>query len=262
MLLALDIGNSGISIGFFSLDSDVPRMAARARICTDLRRSIDEYRLLLRDLMRMYDVDPAQINAAAISSVVPSLTPTLSEAVRSFTDRAPLVIGPGVHTGLNIRIDHQVQIGADIVANTVAAVSRVPVPAVIVDLGTVTTIAVVDAQSSLIGAILCPGVRTSMEAMAQSAAQLNPQDLTRPEMLIGKNTADSINSGVVNGHIIMIDGFVREIRQSIPKDGEILSLIATGGLAERIIPHCRNKFTIIPSLTLLGIAEIYRRNAK
>ena len=260
MLLALDIGNSGISVGWFTMDADTPQLQARARICTDVRRSADEYILILRDLMRLHNVQYEDIDCGAISSVVPLLTNTLSEAVRHFTGHAPLVIGPGIRTGLNIRIDHQVQIGSDIVANTVAAVARAPVPAVIVDLGTVTTIAVADAQSSLIGAILCPGVRTSMEAMAQSTAQLNVQNLHRPDSLIGKNTSDSVNSGVVNGHIIMIDGFIREIRQSILRDGEKLSLIATGGLAEYVIPYCRNKFTVIPSLTLYGIAEIYYKN--
>ncbi len=262
MLLALDIGNSGISIGFFTFDSVSrnPVLATQCRIATDTRRSSSEYVLLLSQIMALHKIDPEQIDCSAISSVVRQLTVTLSEATVFFTHKQPLVIGPGVRTGLNIRIDDQSQIGSDLVADTVAALSMVSAPAVIADLGTVTAISVVDSNASLVGAILCPGIMTSMESMAQHASQLTVADLAKPTELIGKNTADSINSGVINGHILMIDGFVREIRALLQKDDRKLSLVATGGLADRVIPYCRNRFTLVPSLTLLGIAEIYYRN--
>ena len=262
MLLALDIGNSGISIGFFSFDniSNSPELIAQTRISTDTRRSSAEYVLLLNQVMEMHDIDCTSIEYAAISSVVRPLTLSLAEAAEYFTHKHPLIVGPGIRTGLNIRIDDQSQIGSDIVANTVATLSRFTAPAAIVDLGTVTTIAVADANSTLIGAILCPGVMTSMEAMAQTASQLTTSDLLRPSDLIGRNTADSINSGVINGHILMIDGFIREIRALHQTEDKKLTLVATGGLADRVIPYCRNKFSLIPHLTLLGIADIFRRN--
>ena len=258
--MALDVGNSGIGVGFFERRDNGFALTARSRFSTETRRTPDEHILILRELMQLYGIDLRSVTECAVSCVVPELAHTVSLAGEYFTGCAPLWIGPGIHTGLNIRIDNHVQIGSDIVADTVAAVATTKAPAAIVDVGTVTAIAVADGASSLIGAILCPGLRTSMESMARSAALLNSADLARPSSLIGRNTADSVNSGVVNGHILMIDGFIREIRQTIPKDGEKLSLIATGGLADRVIPFCRNQFTLVPELTLLGIAEIYRRN--
>ncbi len=260
MLMTLDIGNSGISVGFFERRGEAYSLTAHSRFSTDSRRTTDEHILILSQLMCLHGIDPQSVTECAVSCVVPELAHTIALAGAHFTGHTPLWIGPGIRTGLNIRIENQVQIGADIVANTVAAAAMTKAPAAIVDVGTVTTIAVVDGTCSLIGAILCPGLRTSMEAMSQSAALLNPSDLAKPSSLIGRNTTDSVNSGVVNGHIFMIDGFIREIRQTIPKDGEKLSLIATGGLADRVIPYCRNQFTLVPELTLLGIAEIYRRN--
>lgn len=261
MLLALDIGNSGISVGVFAIVDDALLLRMTARIASDLRRTCDEYIISLRNLLQLHQIDDADIDASAISSVVPELTAVVAAAAQFFSKKYPLVIGPGVRTGLNIRIDQQTQLGADIVANTVAALSRVPAPAVIVDLGTATTLAVVDASSVLAGAIICPGLRVSLDALAESASLLAGSDLKRPLSIIGKNTHDSVNSGVLNGHIIMIDGFVRELRQMLCTDKDTkLSLVASGGLAEYVIPHCRNRFTVIPALTLWGVAEIYLRN--
>lgn len=263
MLLVFDIGNSGVSFGIFDIGGTTPECIMKSRVTSDVRRTRDEYYVWIREILHMYRVDVADIDATAISSVVPTMTNKITDVAKLFTAKKPLIIGPGVHTGLNIRIDVHTQIGADIVANMVAALTRFPAPAVVVDFGTVTTLAVADTNSILIGAIICPGLRTSLDAIVNSASLLYESDFTRPSTLIGKNTADSINSGVINGHVLMIDGFIRDLRQQLCTPPETkLSLIATGGLAEYVTPYCRNKFTVIPALTLDGIAEIYRRNHK
>jgi len=153
-------------------------------------------------------------------------------------------------------------LGADIVSNAVAALGLVPAPAVIVDMGTATTISLVDQSATLVGTVICPGLQISMKALASEASLLVSSDLSHPEKIIGKNTHDAVNSGVINGHALMIDGFVRELRQSFNNTDGKLSLIATGGLADAVIPYCRNKFMLVPELTLLGVAEIFRRNGK
>lgn len=261
MLIAFDIGNSGISVGIFSVSENTPMLRLKARLASDVRRTSDEYIIQIRGILLLHQVNPAEISASAISSVVPELTATIAAAAQFFSGRPPLVLGPGVRTGLNIRIDQQTQLGSDIVANAVAALVRTTAPAVIADFGTATTLAVIDMDASLTGAIICPGVRVSMDALAHSASLLGGVDLERPASIVGKNTHDSVTSGVIYGHILMIDGFIRELRHSLCTNPNVkLSLIATGGLADRIVPYCRNRFTCVEALTLHGIAEIYMRN--
>jgi len=261
MLLAFDIGNSNISVGVFTILNNKPELKFSFRLSSDIKRSCDEYIMSISGLLSLNRIEKEDIDASAISSVVPALTGVIIEAASYFSTSKPLVIGPGVRTGLNIRIDHQTQLGSDIVANTVAALNFAPAPAVIADLGTATTFAVIDHSSALSGAIICPGLRVSMDALAHSASLLMDSDLNHPASIVGKNTRDSVNSGIINGHIIMVDGFVRELRHTLCGDTDKkISLIATGGLAEYVIPFCRNKFTLIPNLTLVGIAEIYVRN--
>ena len=261
MLLAFDIGNTNISVGVFAKPKNEPELVLSFRLSSDLKRSCDEYIMSINGILNLNRVSKDDITASAVSSVVPALTGVIAEVASYFSSNKPLIIGPGVRTGLNIRIDNQTQLGSDIVANTVAALSRVPAPAVIVDFGTATTFAVVDSSSALSGAIICPGLRISMDALAHSASLLMDSDLNQPASIIGKNTRDSVNSGIINGHIIMVDGFIRELRQTLCQDSDLkISLIATGGMAEYVIPFCRNKFTFIPTLTLMGVAEIFMRN--
>lgn len=261
MLLAFDIGNSGISAGVFSLDGAEPALLCKVRLSSDIRRTRDEYIIQLCSALHLHSIDPRSIRAAAISSVVPELTAVIADAAAYFSGSTPLIIGPGVKTGLNIRIDHQAQLGADIVSNTVAALSQMPAPLVVADLGTATTLSVVTADRTLSGTIICPGLFISRDALAHAASQLGGSDLCRPDELVGKNTRDSVNSGLINGHILMLDGFIRELRaQLCAETNAKLSLAATGGLAEYVIPFCRNKFTLFPALTLRGVAEIYQKN--
>ncbi len=261
MILAFDIGNSSVCFGVADISGERTELLMRSKIAAAPVRSTDEYILLIRDVLQLHSIDKAQIDAVAVSSVVPALTAPITAAAAYFTDSRPLIVGPGVRTGLSIRVDSQTQLGTDIVSNAVAALSHTAPPAVIVDMGTATTITAVDDSATMIGTIICPGLRVSMQALSSSASLIAGSDFQRPPALIGKNTHDSVNSGVINGHVLMIDGFIRELRQILaPDTAAKLSLIATGGLAELVVPYCRNKFTVIPDLTLLGVAEIFRRN--
>ena len=261
MLLALDIGNTSISVGLFRMDTGSTQLLHVFNLSSDANRTADEYTVLLINLLRFHEITPDMIHASAMSSVVPALTSVIADTAKFLSGKSPLILGPGVKTGLNIRIDQQTQLGPDLVANTVAALNRMPAPLVAVDFGTATTFSVVDPTGALTGSIICPGLRVSMEALTNSASLLVESELSRPEKFVGKNTHDSVNSGVLNGHILMVDGFIRELRHTLCADSTCrLSLVATGGFSDYVLPYCRNKFTCIPHLTLHGIAEIYLRN--
>ncbi len=284
MLLALDIGNSSISVGVFDLNKcqtcdKVPedhlvhgfKISAKGW-------SADEYALQLCNLLKIKNIHPSArsrffredssdgitVNHAVIASVVPSATEVLAKAAELLTGEAPFIIRAGVKTGFGIHIKSPEQLGADIVANTAYAVDTAATPIVILDVGTATTLTVVDSQKNLLGTIIMPGLKVSLQALSGSAALLSDIPLTVSDVLIGRDSSESVRSGVVNGHCIMVDGLLRSIREQIDSSGahEKLSLVATGGLAHIILPHLRNKFTYVESLTLLGEAKIYLLNHK
>ena len=206
--------------------------------------------------------DGAIVDHAAVASVVPELTDTLVRAAELLTGNKPFVVSSGIRTGLGIRINSPQQLGADIVANAAFAVDTAKAPLVILDVGTATTITVVDPDKNILGTIIMPGLRVSLAALSGSAAQLNDVALTFPRELIGRDSAESVQSGVLCGHVLMIDGFLRNIREQYPDltASDKLSLLSTGGLAEYIVPHLRNKFDNHPSMTLHGIAKLYMLN--
>jgi len=261
MLLGFDIGNTTISLGVFQIENNKPNILFSACIASHPRRTSDEYCILVNNILLLHNVSVADIHAAAISAVVPELLKPIHDTAKFFSHNEPFIVGPGIRTALNIRIDQQSQLGADIVCNAVAALQLIHSPAVIADFGTATTFTVIESNSVLSGTIICPGLRISQTALSDSASLLVSSELTRPKELIGKNTRDSIDSGLINGHILMTDGFIRELRQTLISGSENkLSLIATGGFSGFIAPHCRNKFQIVPDLTLKGLAEIYVKN--
>ena len=263
MLLALDIGNSSISVGIFDLSEiDSPKLAASFKISVK-SYSADEYMLLIRDfIFRSFDDELPIIDCSVISSVVPDLTDILAEAAHKISNSKPLIIDQGIRTGFGIRIKNPEQLGADIVCNTAAALHISEPPFAILDMGTATTITFVDSSSDLIGTIIVPGLKVSMTALTDSAALLSSASMDYNDELIGRDTQSAIRSGIINGNVYMIDGFIRNIREKLLKNGEKLNLISTGGLAERIIPHTRNKFMYSEHLTLLGMAYIYLKNRK
>lgn len=283
MLLAIDIGNSSVSFGVFAVSSINPagfdmihsfKIAARAM-------TADEYALLICDFLKINHICPSPasmysnyfctgadydlfVDAAAIASVVPSLTEELCKAAELITGKKPFVVEAGIKTGLNIRINNPTQLGADIVANAAYATAVAELPLVVLDVGTATTLTVVDTDRNILGTVIMPGLAVSLAALAGAAAQLNDIALAAPGVLIGKDSVESVQSGVVNGHAIMIDGFIRNIREQYPEltTDRKLSLISTGGLSGVVLPHMRNKFIDYPTLTLSGIAYLFSQNHK
>lgn len=259
MLLSIDIGNSMIK---FAVYSQPPlEKIAGFQIASSSIRSADEYRLHIGQFLSSFQLTD-QINASVIASVVPSLTTPIYQAANQISGRKPFMVGAGTHTGFKINIDVHSQLGADIVANVAAARLICTPPFIIIDMGTATTLTAVDRSGDIIGAIIHPGLKISLDVLTDSAALLNDVSLTRPSVLIGQNSITSMQSGIINGHIFMIDGFIRQLRETLCNDTETLSLIATGGHAETVIPHCRNKIEIDADLTVRGAAVLYYANRK
>ncbi len=263
MLLALDIGNSSICAGVFSPDSEV---TSRLPICkfkiSSKFMTADEYEIAIYHFLEFYKISLQEIDSAVIASVVPALTDILATAVKTLCGKPPFIIGQGTRTGFGIKIRNPEQLGADIVANTTAALAMCKPPFVVLDMGTATTLTVVDANRDILGIIIMPGLKISMNALSLSAAQLNDVRLERPDELIGRDTSSSIRSGVINGQIFAIDGFVRNVREQLKtkENAQSLGLIATGGLANSVIPYLRNKFLYEETLTLQGEVLLFRKN--
>ena len=273
MLLALDIGNSSISAGVFSLNSDSNShtLICKFKISAKFMTS-DEYMIAIHNFLHLYgihsqiDISETKqtIDCAVIASVVPALTDILAKAVVQLCGKPPFIIGQGTRTGFGIKIKNPEQLGADIVSNTTAALAVCDPPLIVLDMGTATTLTVVDSNRDILGIIIMPGLKISMSALSLSAAQLNDVRLERPDEWIGRDTSSSIRSGVINGQILAIDGFVRNVREQlkIKENNQTLSLIATGGLANYVIPYTRNKFLYDETLTLSGEVFLFRKNAR
>lgn len=264
MLLAIDIGNSSVSVGVFNIaDNTLPKLIADFKI-TSRDSSSDEYTIILKDFLSRVIDDISLIKHSVISSVVPSLTDKFSRAAENISNNRPFIIASGIRTCFGIRIKNPEQLGTDIVSNIAAAVNLYKPPLVVLDMGTATTITVVDENKTILGTIITSGVKISLEALYNSAAQLNDIVLDEKLELIGKDTKTSISSGIINGNALMIDGFLRNIRDelNIKDRGLKLKLIATGGLSELILPHLRNKFEFDKNLTLKGLAYLYCLNRK
>ena len=257
MLLAVDIGNSSIKFGVFDIN-DLSGIKYRFSISSSTSRTADKYELLIRQFLLINN--SPKINHCVISSVAPSITHSVYNAASKISSKMPFFIGSGTRTGFKIRIDDPCELGADMVSNAAAALNITNGPIVIADLGTATTLTAINRNNELIGSIIIPGAGLSMNALSDTAELLNKVSFKRPDKLIGTNSADSITSGVINGNIFMIDGFVRNLREQLCDEDIKLSLIATGGYCNTIIPHCRNKFKIIDDLTLIGAALLYIKN--
>jgi type III pantothenate kinase len=256
MVFTADLGNSSIALAVFNRDGS---LVFRSNLSTDRAKCEDEYLILLQNIFALYGVEPSA-QGAIISSVVPQLTHSFSSAVSRLLGCKPLVVGPGIKTGLDIKIDQHSQLGSDLVANTVGAMAVHTPPFVIVDMGTATTITAVNPKSELCGVIILPGVRVALDALSANAAELPYISLDSPRALLGTNTIDAMNSGIVYGSACMIDGLVDRLSEEFHAAG--MTIIATGGLASTIIPYCRHKMIHAPNLVLEGLFQIYKKNQK
>ncbi len=256
MLLAVDIGNSNITLGVYREDE----LLFVSRLATDHSKTEDQYAIELRDILSLYGVTPRDFDGAIISSVVPNLTSAVKNAVRRLSGVDSMVLGPGLKTGLNIKIDNPAQLGADLAAGAVAALERYPMPCIVFDLGTANTISVLDKSGAFLGGVICPGVGISADALAQKTAQLQHISIEAPESVIGQNTIDCMQSGLVFGAAATLDGLTDRILAEMGT--EQATLVATGGIAKLIVPHCRHKILCSDNLLLEGLKIIYRKNRK
>lgn len=255
MILAIDIGNSNVVIGGFEND----KIEFTARIATDVTRTEEQYAVEIFQILHLYGYSAENMEGSIISSVVPQLTTVLKTALRKIIGKKPLVVGPGLKTGLNIKLDNPASLGADRVADTVAAINNYPLPLLVIDMGTATTMSVTNEKEEFIGGVIMPGLYLSLEALSSKASLLPHIDLIEPKSVIGKNTTDAMNSGMIYGTAATIDGMIDRIEQEL---GQKPTVIATGGLSKKIVPHCKHDIISDPNLLLKGLRILYYKNQK
>lgn len=255
MILAVDIGNTNIVLGCIEDD----RILFEARMATDLIKTSDQYCAELKSILGLFDAEIARIEGSIVSSVVPPVLNSFRTAIRKLTGRDCLVVGPGIRTGLNIRMDNPAEVGSDLIVAAVAGIARYGMPLLLVDMGTATTITAVDRSGAFVGGCICPGVKISMEALTGRTAQLPGIALDEPKRAIGKNTRDCMQSGIMFGAAAMLDGLLDRMEQEL--GGEV-NVVATGGIARFVVPLCRRKIVLDRGLMLEGLNLLYKRNVK
>lgn len=253
MILAIDIGNTNIVVGCI----DKERTYFIERLSTVRTKTELEYAIDLKTVLDIYHIKRTDIEGCIISSVVPQITNIAVKAAEKILKKEVMVIGPGLKTGLNIMLDNPSEMGADRVADAVAALSEYPVPFVTVDMGTATTFSVVDEKKRFIGGMIMPGVRVSLDALISRASLLSGVSIEEPKKLIGKNTLDCMKSGILYGNAAAVDGIIDRIEDEL---GQKVTVIATGGMAKKIVPHCKRKIILDEDLLLKGLLVIYEKN--
>lgn len=255
MLLAIDIGNTNLVIGCIKDD----KILFKARIATDRLRTSDQYGVEIKNMMEAYGVQLADIDDCIISSVVPPVFNSVRTGVIKILGKQPMVVGPGLKTGLNIHMDVPSQVGSDRIVIAVAALAEYSAPLILMDLGTATTIEVVEPDNVYLGGIIFPGVRVSLDALTSRTSQLPGISLDKPKQVIGKNTVDCMRSGMMYGTAAMLDGLVDRIEEEL---GHTSTIIATGGLAQFITPMCKHDIILEKNLLLKGLNILYKKNKR
>ena len=250
MIFAVDIGNTNIVIGGAERQG---KICFTERISTDHKATDFEYAVSFKSIFEIHNVSPHDIEGAIISSVVPFVTNTVKSAVKKIMGITPMVVGPGIKTGLSIKIDNPAQLGSDLVVGAVAGINEYPCPLAVIDMGTATTFSVIDRSKSYIGGMIMPGLKVSMEALTQ----LPKIGFEPPKKLIGSNTVECMKSGFLYGSASSIDGMLERIADEL---GEEPFAVATGGLASVVIPLCRKKIVRDDDLMLKGLMLIYSKN--
>lgn len=253
MVLAVDIGNSNIVIGCF----DHQNIRLLERMATNRHSTALEYAMLIKTVLELNQLEQHAFSGAIISSVVPAVTNMLRDAVRKLIGKDPLIVGPGLKTGLMILLDNPAQLGSDRVADAVAAVNSYPCPLIIIDMGTATTISVVDGNKNFIGGMIMPGLRISAEALTSRTSQLPQISLDPPKKAIGRNTVDCMRSGIVLGSASTIDGAISRIEEEL---GCQCTIVSTGGHAGIVTPFCKRFIIVDETLLLKGLRILYYKN--
>lgn len=254
MILVVDIGNTNIVLGIYQNRE----LAYHFRLSTTRQSTVDEYGVMIFNLFRMSDISVKDIEGVIISSVVPPLVNIFEEMCQKFLHKTPLVVGPGIKTGLNLRYENPREIGADRIVNAVAAVNQYKGPLVVVDFGTATTFDCIDDKGNYLGGAIVPGIGISTEALYQRASKLPRIELEKPKKVIGRNTVHAMQAGIIFGYAGQVDGIVERIK--LEMEAPDLKVVATGGLAELIASETRCIQEINSMLTLEGLRLIYERN--
>ena len=255
MILTVDIGNSNIVMGCVEGE----QILFEARLRTDATKTSDEYCIDLKMLLEVYDVDPQQVEGAIIASVVPQVLNSVQTALKKLTGKTALVVGPGLKTGLNIKVENPSQTGADLVVGCVAALREHKAPLIVIDMGTATTIVVVDKDGAFIGGCISPGVKISVDALTERTALLPGLQLDQPKKAIGRNTIDCMRSGIMMGNACMLDGMVERMEEEL---GYPTTVIATGGIAKFVVPMCKREMIYDKDLLIKGLGILYREYRK
>jgi type III pantothenate kinase len=255
MLLCIDIGNTNIKLGLFDGDT----LRAHWRIATDRARLTDEYAILLLNLFASAQIPVAAATGVVISSVVPPLTAVFADLAKNYLKQTPIIVGPGIKTGLNIRTEHPAEVGADLIANVVGASALYGTPVIVVGFGTATTFCAVSGSGEFVGAAIAPGVGTGTEALFRFAAKLPQIEFARPPHAIGTNTVHAMQSGVVFGYAGLVEGLVKRMRAELGRDANV-RVVATGGFASLIAAETAVIEAVEPNLALLGLKKIYELN--
>ena len=255
MILAVDIGNSNIVLGGI----EGKTIAFEARIRTDSTKTSDEYCIDLKNILDIYGVSTENIEGAIIASVVPQVLNSIKTALKKLIGKDSMVVGPGLKTGLNIKIDNPAQTGADLVVGSVAALREHKPPLIVIDMGTATTMMVLDTTGAFIGGCICPGVKISLDALTERTALLPGLQLDQPRRAIGRNTIDCMRSGIMMGTACMLDGMIARMEAEL---GCKATVVITGGISKFVMPMCQTPMVYDKDLLLKGLGILYHENMK
>lgn len=257
LLLAVDVGNTNIVLGLFDLSKgpEAP-LVCSWRLATSRERTADEYGLSVLALLRHRNLDAAQVKHMVVSSVVPPLHPVLETWASAYFQVEPLWIEPGIKTGLKVRIDNPLELGADRLVNAVAGIEKYGAPLVAVDFGTATSFDVVNDKREFLGGLIAPGLKISAEALFQRASRLPRIEIAEPGHLVGRNTVEAMQSGIFWGYVGLVDGILERLQAELPG----AAVVATGGLARVIAGASRHIRHVEPDLTLQGLRILWTKN--
>lgn len=255
MILAIDTGNTNIVLGCIKNG----KILFTERMETDLRRTELEYAIAFRNVMELHGITPSQLDGGIISSVVPPLINVLRQALAKLADIEMMVVSHELETGLTLQMDNPAAVGSDLIVDAAAALELYGSPVTVIDMGTATTLSVVDKSGAYVSTIIMPGARISLDSLVSGTAQLPKIGLSVPPSVIGKNTVDCMRSGVLYGSAAMLDGMLDRIFEELCYETKI---VATGGLAHAVIPHCRHNIILNDELLLQGLLLIYEKNRR